>query len=188
MGKMDFANSLVDSLGPLLSRKKYEVTENELDGFISDSILQCFREYRLQDGTPYRRGIVERLLAKKIEYGGGSEGWDCFNFQYSLQGVEPLLVVLSPEVMMNYQKIFRFLWRIKQIEKGLHSIWKVDVIKRVQKLPRNGRELYKVFHVSYGIRSMMIGFIFTLSKYSPPYSVTCCRQSTRPSGLNLNSS
>ena len=164
LGKMDFINSLVDSLGPVLSRKKYEVTENELDGFISDSLLQCFPNYSLEDGTSYLKGIVQRLLAKKIEYGGGSEGWDCFNFQYSLLNVEPLQVVLPPEIMMNYQKIFSFLWKVKQIEKGLHSIWKVDIKKHIRKMSRNGAQLYKVFHFSYGIRAMMIGFIFTLSK------------------------
>jgi len=34
--------------------------------------------------STYRSSVVDRLLAKKIEYGGGSDGWDCFNLQYSL--------------------------------------------------------------------------------------------------------
>ena len=97
-------------------------------------------------------------------------------------------MVFSPEVMINYQKIFSFLWRIKQIEKGLHSIWKVDIRKRIEKLPRNGKDLSKVFHVSYGIRSMMIGFIFTLSKYTYSHIVTCFRQFTKPAGHSSNRS
>lgn len=33
--------------------------------------------------------------------------------------------LLSPEIMMNYQKIFFFLWKIKQIEENLKGIWVV---------------------------------------------------------------
>ena len=90
--------------------------------------------------------------------------------------------------MINYQKIFSFLWRIKHIEKGLHSIWKVDIRKRIEKLPRNGKDLSKVFHLSYGIRSMMIGFIFTLSKYTSFQIVTCFRLFTKLVGHSLSNS
>ena len=33
--------------------------------------------------------------------------------------------LLSPEIMMNYQKVFFFLWRVKQIEESLKAIWKL---------------------------------------------------------------
>ncbi len=115
-GKGDFIQHLYDSLKEKLSQKKHEISEHSLDGYISDSIGKCFGDFVLPDKQSYRDAILYRLLAKKIDYGTGGEGWDCFNLQYSLEKIEPMQALLSPEIMMNYQKIFFFLWRTKQIE------------------------------------------------------------------------
>lgn len=94
--------------------KKQEVTEQSLDGYISDA-LRNIPDFLLPDGSSHRSEVNDRLLAKKMEFGGGSEGWECFNFQYSLLRIEPLQVLFTPEVILSYQKIFSFLWRLKQI-------------------------------------------------------------------------
>lgn len=122
-GKGDFVQHLYDSLKEKLSQKKYEINEHSLDGYISDAIGKCFTDFLLADKQTFRAAILDRLLAKKIEYGTGAEGWDCFNLQYSLEQLEPMQALLSPEIMMNYQKIFFFLWKIKQIQEITKSIW-----------------------------------------------------------------
>lgn len=48
-------------------------------------MIRCFTDFKLPDKvSSYRTHVVDRLLAKKIDYGGGSEGWDVFNLTYSL--------------------------------------------------------------------------------------------------------
>jgi len=79
--------------------KKYEITEHFLDGHIYDSIKKCFTDFKLPDNVNYYQdAIVKRLLAKKIEMNSvnSSEAWDCFNFQYSLEKLEPIQNILSP--------------------------------------------------------------------------------------------
>ena len=83
-GKGDFIQHLFDSLREKLSHKKQEITEHSLDGYLSDAIGKCFTDYPLLDRQTLRGAVLDRLLAKKIDYGGGGEGWDCFNLQYSL--------------------------------------------------------------------------------------------------------
>lgn len=83
-GKGDFIQHLYDNLKDKLSLKKQEVTEHSLDGYISDAILKCCADFKMPDGLAnYRSAVADRLLAKKLET-TGTEGWDCFNFQYSL--------------------------------------------------------------------------------------------------------
>lgn len=86
VGKGDFIQTLYDFLKDKLSQKKQQISEHSLDGYISDAILKCFPDFALPDGTSFRSNVAERLLAKKIDFssGGSNEGWDCFNFSYSL--------------------------------------------------------------------------------------------------------
>ena len=79
-----------------LSQKKHEISEHSLDGYLSDAIGKCFNDYLLPDKQNYRGAVLDRLLAKKIDYGSGVEGWDCFNLQYSLERLEPMQALLSP--------------------------------------------------------------------------------------------
>lgn len=65
----------------------------------------------------YRANIIDRLLAKKVDF--AETAWDSFNFQYSMEKIEPIYSILSPDLVENYQRIFQFLWKIKKIEQIL---------------------------------------------------------------------
>jgi hypothetical protein len=83
-GKGDFIQHLFDSLKDILCKKKQDIAEHSLDGYLSDAVGKCFTDYPLPDKQSLRGAVLDRLYAKKIEYGAGGEGWDCFNLQYSL--------------------------------------------------------------------------------------------------------
>lgn len=70
-GKGDFIQHLYDSLRDKLSQKKHEISEHSLDGYISDAIGKCFNDFLLPDKQSYRGAVLDRLLAKKIDYGTG---------------------------------------------------------------------------------------------------------------------
>ncbi len=42
----------------------------------------------------YRANIIDRLLAKKVDF--ADNAWDSFNFQYSMDKIEPIYSILSP--------------------------------------------------------------------------------------------
>ena len=110
--------------------------------------------------------ILDRLLAKKIDYGTGAEGWDCFNMQYSLEQLEPMQALLSPEIMMNYQKIFFFLWRIKQIQEITKGIWIMHSRNENIKMRKvRGEEVSSLFHLCYILRNSMNHFLNSLFSY-----------------------
>jgi gamma-tubulin complex component 3 len=165
-GKGDFIQHLYDTLREKLSLKKQEITEHSLDGYISDAIVKCFNDFALPDGRNFRSSVADRLLAKKIEFGTGSEGWDCFNFQYSLERIEPLQVLFSPEAMLGYQKIFAFLWRVKQVDETLKAVWVAQGREEALRLRRTrSRQLQEVFHMAYLLRSAMLHCLSSLHSY-----------------------
>ncbi len=70
---------------------------------------------KIDHTNSYRANIIDRLLSKKVDF-GGETAWDAFNFQYSMDKIEPLNSIISPQLVNNYQRIFQFLWKIKRIE------------------------------------------------------------------------
>ena len=109
---------------------------------------------------------MDRLLAKKIDYGSGVEGWDCFNLQYSLEQLEPMQTLLSPEIMMNYQKIFFFLWKIKQIQDITKNIWIMHSRNEsIQMRKARSEDVAFLFHSCYILRNSMNHFLNSLFSY-----------------------
>ena len=56
----------------MLSKKKHEINEHSLDGYISDAVGKCFTDFTLSDKQKYRASVLDRLIAKKVSYGAGN--------------------------------------------------------------------------------------------------------------------
>jgi hypothetical protein len=68
--------------------------------------------------------------------------------------------------MMNYQKIFFFLWRVKQIEESLKTIWVMQSKDEALRLRRSrGREVDRLFQTCYMLRNAMNHFLTNLHSY-----------------------
>jgi hypothetical protein len=68
--------------------------------------------------------------------------------------------------MLGYQKIFAFLWRVKQVEETLKGVWVLQSREEALRLRRtNSRELQSIFHLSYLLRSAMLHFLNSLHSY-----------------------
>jgi hypothetical protein len=151
-------------------KPKHQIYEHTLDGYISDARDKCFSDFKIVSSDnsklhehffkdpSYKSNIINRLLAKKIEYGDSS--WDCFNFQYAMDKIEPLYCILTPESYLNYQKIFHSLWRVKRVEQNLKEIW----LTHLKDYPKHSnsrdiRSLSKIFHRSHVLRSAMSHFL-----------------------------
>lgn len=74
--------------------------------------------------------------------------------------------LLSPEIMMNYQKIFFFLWRIKQIQEITKGIWIMHSRNENIKMRKvRGEDVSSLFHLCYILRNSMNHFLNSLFSY-----------------------
>ena len=46
---------------------------------------------------------------------------------YRVNDSAPLMTVFSEDIMINYLKIFNFLWRLKKVEHALISSWRLNM-------------------------------------------------------------
>lgn len=68
--------------------------------------------------------------------------------------------------MMNYQKLFNFLWKVKQMEETLKSLWQMQSRSQALKvLKTQSKELSGIFHYLYLVRSAMSHFLTNLHTY-----------------------
>lgn len=52
-------------------------------------------------------------------------GWDIFCLHYRLDA--PINSVINDDAILEYQKIFDFLWRLKRVEYSLSGSWSKDM-------------------------------------------------------------
>ena len=52
----------------------------------------------------------------------GDSGWDVFSLDYHVDG--PISTVFTSEVMLQYLRVFNFLWRAKRMEHCLANMWR----------------------------------------------------------------
>eukprot|EP00887_Chlorella_sp_A99_P006021 scaffold27.g6021.t1 len=115
LGQGDFVQSLLDLVAPELDKPAKEVSLYVLQGHL-DAALR-FSSTASEDSDLQHRLSVR--LARTMD---GDRGWDVFSLQY-LASEAPLAVVLSPEAMGSYLRIFRLLWAVKHTEQVLVGAW-----------------------------------------------------------------
>ena len=75
-------------------------------------------------------------------------------------------MLFTPEVMLGYQKIFAFLWRVKQVEETLKAVWVAQGREEALRMRRlRSRELQELFHLGYLLRSAMLHCLSSLHSY-----------------------
>ena len=65
--------------------------------------------------------MLRRLDARVLEYSHGEIGWDCFALEYRVEA--PLNAVLDAKAMVEYDRLFHHLWRLKRVEAALTQGW-----------------------------------------------------------------
>jgi gamma-tubulin complex component 3 len=65
--------------------------------------------------------------------------------------------------MLNYLRIFNFLWRVKRVEFTIAQIWKLHV--KSQRLTKQSKYLRRAYLVSHSIRNEMQHFIANFYNY-----------------------
>lgn len=115
LGKGDFVEILMETLGPSLSKPANTLYRHDLTATL---------ETALKGSTSARDhpDTLRRLDARMLEFTQGELGWDVFTLEYKVEA--PLDTVLDPKAMDSYSKMFKHLWQIKRVEYSLSQIWR----------------------------------------------------------------
>lgn len=134
----DFAHSLIEQLGHSLSRSNSVFFKNDLVNLLETAIQSSCKE----------KEVTNRLDVRLLSE--GRCGWDSMCLQYQVSF--PLNVIITPQAMERYQKIFLFLWKIKKAG--------VELLEIRRKLKKEGlrKDLLFVFAVSR--------VVFSIEEYS----------------------
>ncbi|EJD00999.1 gamma-tubulin complex, DGRIP91/SPC98 component [Fomitiporia mediterranea MF3/22] len=110
----DFADALMESLEPHLSRPANTLFRHNLTAKLEEAI----RSTNAQNDLPE---VHRRLDASMHDYTHGEMGWDVFTLQYKVDA--PIDTVLDPDTMDKYLRVFEHLWRLKRAEGALSTGW-----------------------------------------------------------------
>ncbi|KAL1944175.1 hypothetical protein VTO73DRAFT_3360 [Trametes versicolor] len=114
LGYGDFADQLMDTLGPSLSRPANTLYRHNLTATLESALRSSNAQNDPSD-------VLRRLDARMLEYSHGEIGWDVFTLEYKVDA--PIDTVLDPTAMMKYLKLFNHLWRVKRIGGTLSTGW-----------------------------------------------------------------
>lgn len=114
LGKGDFVELLMDNLGPALSRSANSLMRHQLTACLETAL-------RGSTAACDDADVLRRLDARMNEYSQGQVGWDCFTLEYKVDA--PVDTVLSPAAMMQYERLFNHLWRVKRVEVAVNNAW-----------------------------------------------------------------
>ncbi|KAF8076445.1 gamma-tubulin complex DGRIP91/SPC98 component [Lyophyllum atratum] len=114
LGHGDFADRLMEALGPSLTRPANALYRHNLTAHLDTAVRSS---NAIRDHLDVRR----RLDARMLEYSHGEIGWDVFTLEYKVDA--PIDTVLDPASMEKYLKLFKYLWQMKRIEGALNAGW-----------------------------------------------------------------
>nr|XP_018264728.1 gamma-tubulin complex component 3 [Kwoniella dejecticola CBS 10117]OBR86886.1 gamma-tubulin complex component 3 [Kwoniella dejecticola CBS 10117] len=114
LGAGDFTELLMEALAPRLSKPAISLYRHHLTSDLESAIRGSNAQFDDPD-------ILRRLDARILEYSHGETGWDCFALEYKVEA--PLNAVLDHRAMLDYDRLFNHLWRLKRVESALTQGW-----------------------------------------------------------------
>ncbi|ESK96046.1 spindle pole body component alp6 [Moniliophthora roreri MCA 2997] len=162
LGHGDFADQLMAALGPSLSRPANVLFRHNLTATLETAI----RSSNAQNDPP---DVLRRLDARMLEYSHGEIGWDVFTLEYKVD--PPIDTVIDPDSMVQYLKLFNYLWQMKRVEGTLSQCWMrvAGGARTFLRMP----ELEPSWHQIRGCMAEMIHFIRQLQAYCHSEVIEC---------------
>ncbi|KAJ7068312.1 gamma-tubulin complex, component 3 [Mycena amicta] len=162
LGYGDFADQLMETLGPSLSRPANALFRHNLTATLETAI----RSSNAQNDPP---DVLRRLDARMMEYSHGEIGWDVFTLEYKVDS--PIDTVLDPDSIVKYLKLFNHLWQMKRIEGTLNVGW--------MRISRGARSFLRVpelepqWHQIRVVMAEMIHFMRQMQAYCQLEVIEC---------------
>ncbi|ORY89632.1 Spc98 family-domain-containing protein [Leucosporidium creatinivorum] len=165
LGKGDFVEILMESLGPSLDRPANLLYRHNLTATLETAL-------RGSTSASDHPDTLRRLDARMLEFTQGEIGWDVFTLEYKVDA--PLDTVLDPKSMQGYLKMFKHLWQIKRVEYSLNGVQR--------RLMTGARTFLRVEELAYDFHhtrislQQMIFFIRQLQYYCHLEVIGCSWQ------------
>lgn len=143
---------LADELGEPASK----IYRHTLMGFLETAIRSSNAQYQPKE-------FLNRLDIKLLEASPGDRGWEIFQLDYRVNDLPVLMTIFSDDVMLAFQKINNFLWKLKRVEHGLSTSWGHGITHQHEfsKIPR----MKNRFHKFYLRHQEMAHFVNTIHNY-----------------------
>ncbi|QRV74099.1 spindle pole body component alp6 [Ceratobasidium sp. AG-Ba] len=155
LGHGDFADQLMEALGPSLSRPANTLYRHNLTATLDTAIERSNARFDSAD-------VIRRLDARMLEYSHGEIGWDVFSLEYKVDA--PLDTVLDPDSMRRYMTLFQHLWQMRRVDLALTQGWArlASASKTIARVP----ELASSWHQARIVLAEMIHFIRQMQSFS----------------------
>ncbi|KAF8559126.1 gamma-tubulin complex, component 3 [Imleria badia] len=162
LGYGDFAEQLMEALGPSLARPANTLYRHNLTATLETAV----RTSNAQNDSP---DVLRRLDARMLEYSHGEIGWDVFTLEYKVDA--PIDTILDPDSMVKYLKLFNHLWKLKRMESTLSQGWmKIAGASRTfLRLP----DLEYDWHQIRVVMAEMIHFVRQMQAYCQLEVIAC---------------
>ncbi|CAD8184173.1 unnamed protein product [Paramecium octaurelia] len=151
LGNGNFSQLLIETLYKELSKKGHLVYKHTLTGLVESTL-------RMSNANQI---VLQRLSVKLLEAQKNDIGWDIFCLDYEFE--EPLKTIFNHKTMLNYYKIFNYLWRIKRVEYTLIQSWMQQIKNKCYLNVKSN--VNKALHLSLQIMNSMIHFIKSFFSY-----------------------
>jgi len=132
LGHGDFADHLMESLGYNLICQKHDKDLTLL--FYSPSLIRPAHSLYLHHLTTNLESairssnaqndsaeVLRRLDARMLDHTDGEIGWEVFTLVYKVDA--PIDTILDPDAMIQYQRLFNHLWKMKRVNSEVNGGW-----------------------------------------------------------------
>ncbi|WFD24441.1 Microtubule-nucleating Tub4p (gamma-tubulin) complex component [Malassezia equina] len=110
----DFADALLQTLGPSLARPASTLYQHNLSAALETAIRGSHAQFDDPD-------LLRRLDARSLDFGPGDTGWDTFTLEYRVES--PMNAVLDASAMAGYQLLFHYLWQLNRVSASVSGAW-----------------------------------------------------------------
>jgi gamma-tubulin complex component 3 len=147
---------LMDLLASELGEPASKIYRHSLMGSLETAIRSSNAQYHDPE-------FLNRLDIKLLEASPGDRGWEIFQLDYRLNDLPMLQTIFADEVMIVFQKINNFLWKLKRVDHGLSTSWGLGVA--------HSNEFFKIpgmknrFHRFYLAHQEMAHFVNNIHNY-----------------------
>ena len=158
LGQGDMIQSLMESLYPELKKPAGSIYKYVLQSILESSINSTNARFNDKE-------CLNKLNIKLLNPLPGDTGWDIFCLEYNLP--LPLTVIINKKNILDYQKMFIFLLKIKRIEYSQeHQEWrKIMTYSHNSRINKNYDFFRKKIKTSLQFNQQIIHFIISLHNY-----------------------
>ena len=94
--------------------------------------------------------LLRRLDARMLDHSNDEIGWEVFSLVYKVDA--PVDTIVDPKAMLQYQRLFNHLWKMKRVEAELARGWRlISRAKReyAKQLPRESSDIESVARATH---------------------------------------